>query len=323
MEKINYRKLGKTGLEVSKICIGCYSFGQKQWGVDEDESVKIIRKAIDLGINFFDTANVYGAGKSEIILGKALQGYRDVSVIASKVHHEVGSGPNQSGLSRLHINQQIKKSLSRLNTDYIDLYQTHRWDYNTSIEETLSALTSLVRNGKVNYIGASTMYTWQFVKSLWISDKLGLEKFVSMQNQYNLIYREEEREMIPFCMDQGIGLITYRPFAGGLLTREYKPGNENTSRYKHEIKWNAERLKRDSDREIFKRLVDISKDRGVKPSQISLAWILNKGFSIPIMGVTKIGYIEDAVEALDINLTNHEIQKLEEPYKTQSLDFEL
>ncbi len=224
---MEYVNLGRTGVKVSRICLGCMSFGNDAaWKVELDQAQKLVKKAIDLGINFFDTANVYSSGRSEEITGECLKDYRDKVIVATKVYFPMGEGPNNSGLSRRHILQQSKASLKRLGMDCVDLYQIHRWDYNTSIEETMRALNEVVHRGYAHYIGASSMFAWQFLKALYTSERLGLERFVSMQNHYNLLYREEEREMIPLCKEQGIALIPWSPLARGFLTGKYKRGEE-------------------------------------------------------------------------------------------------
>jgi len=240
---MQYARLGRTGLEVSRICLGTMSFGNsEEWMVEIDRARAIVKRALDLGVNFFDTANVYSNGRSEEIVGELLKDHRDDVVIATKVRLKVGEGPNSEGLSRYHIMNQVKKSLKRLRTDRIDLYQTHRWDYSTTIEETLLALNDLVRRGMVNYIGTSSMFAWQFAKALAASDLLGIARFVSMQNHYNLCYREEEQEMIPFCKDQEIALIPWSPLARGFLTGRYKRGGKaDTARYRSD-KYFADRF---------------------------------------------------------------------------------
>jgi aryl-alcohol dehydrogenase (NADP+) len=292
------------------------SFGNTEgWMVEIEKAKPIVKRALDLGVNFFDTANLYSNGRSEEIVGELLKDKRDDVVIASKVRLKVGEGPNKEGLSRYHILQQVKKSLKRLRTDRIDLYQIHRWDYATQIEETLLALNDLVRQGTVGYIGASSMWGWQFAKALFISDHFGIARFVSMQNHYNLCYREEEREMIPLCKDQGIGLIPWSPLARGFLTGRYKRGKTpSTSRYKTD-KYFAERFFRPEDFDVVERAEEIAKDKGVTTAQIALAWLLHKGVNAPIIGATRTEHIDEAVGSVDIQLSADEMARLEEPYK--------
>ncbi len=318
---MEYVRLGNSGLKVSRICIGAMSFGNAApWMVEKDDAIKVINKAWDLGINFFDTANVYSKGRSEEILGDALKGRREDSVIATKVYGKMGSGPNDSGLSRKHIMKQLNDSLKRLQTDYVDLYQIHRWDYETPIEETLSTLTDLIRQGKVRYIGASSMWTWQFVSALFIAEMKNYEKFVSMQNRYNLLYREEEREMIPFCKTRGIGIIPWSPTAAGVLSeRFYKDGKivmpENETRIKVGSDEYKIYIEPPESSEIIKRAAELARNKGVKISQIAIAWLLHKGVTAPIIGTTKPEHVEEAVEATTIKLSDNEIKYLEEPYK--------
>jgi aryl-alcohol dehydrogenase-like predicted oxidoreductase len=292
------------------------SFGNsEEWMVEIDKARPIVKKAIDLGVNFFDTANVYSNGRSEEIVGELLKDHRDDVVIATKVRLSTGQGPNREGLSRYHIMDQARKSLRRLQTDHIDLYQTHRWDYATPIEETLVALNDLVRHRMVNYIGASSMFAWQFAKALYTSDRLGIARFVSMQNHYNLCYREEEREMIPFCDDQRIGLLPWSPLARGFLTGRYKREQKaETPRYRSD-KYFAERFFRPEDFDVVERAEQIAKEKGVTPSQIALSWLLHKGVCSPIIGATKVEHVEDAVHSLDVKLSPDDVKRLEEPYK--------
>lgn len=317
---MEYVKLGNTGLDVSKLCLGCMSFGDPnawihKWVLDEEESRKIIKRALELGINFFDTANVYSKGVSEEILGRALKDYanRDEVVIATKVCIQMREGPNGGGLSRKAIMSEIDHSLRRLGTDYVDLYIIHRWDYNTPIEETMEALHDVVKAGKARYIGASSMYAWQFQKALYIAEKNGWTRFVSMQNHYNLIYREEEREMIPLCKEEKISITPYSPLASGRLARDW---SESTQRYETD---QIAKYKYDStaeaDKLIVDRLAEIAQKRGVPRAQIALAWLMQKEpVTIPIIGVTKISQLEEAIPSASIELTPEEIAYLEEPY---------
>jgi 1-deoxyxylulose-5-phosphate synthase len=317
---MEYVKLGNTGLDVSRLCLGCMSFGDPEgwvhkWTLDEENSRPIIKKALELGINFFDTANVYSKGISEEILGRALKDYanRDEIVIATKVHGKMYDGPNGSGLSRKAILSEIDKSLKRLGTDYVDLYIIHRWDYNTPIEETMEALHDVVRAGKARYIGASAMYAWQFQKALHVAEKNGWTRFVSMQNHLNLLYREEEREMLPLCVAEKIAVTPYSPLASGRLTRDW---SETTKRYEtDQIAKSKYDATADADRLVVERLATIAEKRGVPRVQIALAWLLQKKpVTIPIIGVTKISHLENTVPSISIKLTPEEISFMEEPY---------
>jgi len=313
---MEYNRLGSTGLQVSRICLGTMSFGNsEEWMVEIDKAKPIVKRALDLGVNFFDTANVYSDGRSEEIVGELLKDHRDSVVIASKVRLSTGEGPNKEGLSRYHIIDQARKSLKRLKTDKIDLYQTHRWDYSTPIEETLVALNDLVRQGMVNYIGASSMYAWQLAKALFTSDRLGVARFISMQNHYNLCYREEEREMIPFCKDQAIALIPWSPLARGFLTGRYRRGGKADSPRYRSDKYFAERFFRPEDFDVVERAEEIAKENGVPASQIAIAWLLHKGVCAPIIGATKVEHLEDAVSSLEVKLSSGDMKRLEEPYK--------
>ena len=314
---MQYVNLGRSGVKVSRLCLGCMSFGNAaRWMIELDESRKVIKKAIDLGINFFDTANVYSNGRSEEITGECLSGYRDDMIIATKVCGNMGDGPNDSGLSRRHIIAQIKASLARLRMDHVDLYQIHSWDYETPIEETLRALNDVVRAGMARYIGASNTYAWQFLEALYTSDRLGLERFVSMQDHYNLAYREEEREMIPLCREEGIGLIPYSPLARGFLTGKYKRGKTlNAPRYQDDVRLGARYFKPE-DFDVAETVEALAKEKGAKPAQIALAWLLHKPYvTAPIIGVSKIEQLEEAANALDIKLDTKEMERLEQCYK--------
>ncbi len=318
---MQYVNLGKTGVKVSRICLGMMSYGSSQWRewvLNEDDSRPFVQRALELGINFFDTADVYSLGASEEITGKALKEFakRDEVVIATKVFSQMGDKPNQRGLSRKHIMESIDASLRRLQTDYVDLYQIHRWDYDTPIEETLDALNDVVRAGKALYIGASSMYAWQFAKALYTSKLHGWAGFVSMQNHYNLVYREEEREMIPLCAAEGIGVIPWSPLARGFLA-----GNRSKSKDDQTVRARvddfAHRLYyQDSDFDIVDRVKALADRHGVKPAQIALAWMLSKSvISAPIIGATQMYQLEDAVAALDVTITPEEITELESPYQ--------
>lgn len=317
---MEYVSLGKCGLKVSRICLGCWSFGNSaEWMLEIDRARPIIEGAIDLGVTFFDTANSYSRGRSEEILGAVIKERRNDLVIATKVWFPMSEKPNDRGLSRRHIMQQMEGSLKRLGVDHVDLYQIHRWDYETPIDETLQALDDLVRVGKTRYIGASSMYVWQFSKALWTADRLGLSRFISMQNHYNLCYREEEREMIPLCRDQGIGLIPWSPIARGFLTGKYMRGKTPDSvRYRSEH-FLAERFFKPEDFDVLEEVVRVAKEKGVTPSQIALAWLLHKGVVAPIVGATKVQHIEEAVESLNVCLKEDDIRRLEAPYKPHSV----
>lgn len=319
---MEYIKLGNTGLDVSKICLGCMGFGDPdnwihKWVLREEESRKIIKKALDMGINFFDTANAYSNGVSEEILGRALKDYakREEVVIATKVffgyEKDKNQKPNMTGLSRKAIFNAVEKSLQRLQTDYIDLYIIHRWDYNTPIEETMEALHDLVKMGKVRYIGASAMYAWQFQKAQYIAEKNGWTKFVSMQNHYNLIYREEEREMIPLCKDMKVAITPYSPLAGGKLTRDIE--EETFRATTDEILKKKYYEYEEVDKEIILRVKELSEKYGVKKAEIALAWLFSKG-AIPIVGATKNSHLEVAENSLKVELSKKDIEYLEEKY---------
>lgn len=317
---MEYTKLGNTGLDVSKICLGAMSFGDPvnwihKWVLEEDDSRPIIKGALDLGINFFDTANVYSIGRSEEILGAALKDYakRDEIVLATKVHQKMFDGPNGGGLSRKHIMSQIDQSLKRLQTDYVDLYIIHRWDYNTPIEETMAALHDVVKSGKARYIGASAMHAYQFQKANYIAEKNGWTKFVSMQNHLNLIYREEEREMIPYCESEGIALTPYSPLASGRLARS---NNESSKRLvTDEVARSKYDETADKDQLIIDRVGELASRYGVSRVEISLAWLFGKPtLAAPVIGATKMSHVETAVKATGIALDPADIAYLEEPY---------
>jgi aryl-alcohol dehydrogenase (NADP+) len=313
---MQYVNLGRAGIRVSRICLGSASFGNDEpWKVELEQARRIVKKALDLGINFFDTANVYASGQAEKILGNCLKDQRNDVVIATKVFGPMGSGPNDAGLSRRHILHEVRHSLKRLHTDYIDLYQIHRWDYATPIEETMRALNDVIRLGQAYYVGASSMLAWQFLKSLHTSEILGLEKFVSMQNHYNLVYREEEREMIPLCKQEVIALIPWSPLARGFLTGKYKRGKKPDSpRYQSDVPL-RERYFKPEDFDILETVEQLAKEKGVTPSQIALAWLLHKGVTAPIIGATRIEHVEEAVESTNVNLNSGEMERLEVGYK--------
>jgi aryl-alcohol dehydrogenase-like predicted oxidoreductase len=319
---MHYTHLGNTGLKVSKLGLGCMTYGAKTerwpWALDEAQSRPFIKHALELGINFFDTANIYTDGAGEEVLGRALKDFakRDDVVIATKVFGKMGEGPNDVGLSRKHIMSQIDASLKRLGTDYVDLYQIHRWDPRTPIEETLTALHDIVKAGKARYIGASSMAAWQFSKALYTSEQRGLTKFVSMQPQYNLIYREEEREMLPLCADQGIGVIPWSPLARGFLAgNRNKDGGGATARAQGDA-FAKHLYYRDDDFAIVDKLTDVAKARGLSNIKVALAWLLSKPVvTAPIIGATQLQHLDDAVAALEIKLSDDEVKALEEPYK--------
>lgn len=317
---MKYTNLGRTGLKVSRICLGMMSYGDprwREWVLPEDQARPFIQRALEMGINFFDTADIYSRGASEEITGRALRDFarRDQVVIATKVFNRMSDDPNDAGLSRKHIMDSIDRSLRRLCTDYVDLYQTHRWDSETPIEETMEALDDVVRNGKARYIGASSMYAWQFAKAQHTAEKHGWTKFVSMQNHYNLVYREEEREMIPLCRDAGVGLIPWSPLARGFLAGNRRRGDfgettrAKTDPFAHEMYY------QDADFQVVDRVVELGTRMGHKPAQVALAWILHKaGVDAPIIGATKMYQLEDAEAATTIKLSHEEIKYLEEPY---------
>ncbi|MBO7743288.1 aldo/keto reductase [Paenibacillus sp. MWE-103] len=317
---MEYARLGRTGLEVSKICLGCMSYGMPErgahtWTLDEEKSRPFIRKALELGINFFDTANVYSDGTSEEIVGRALKDFarREEVVVATKVHGRMRPGPNGAGLSRKAILSEIDDSLRRLGTDYVDLYQIHRWDPNTPIEETMEALHDVVKAGKARYIGASSMFAWQFLKAQHTAETNGWTKFVSMQNHLNLLYREEEREMLPLCEETGVGVIPWSPLARGRLTREWDEVSERseTDLFGKTLYTAAV----DADRAIVERVGAIAAERGVNRAQVGLAWLLAKSaVTAPIVGATKPHHLDDAAAAVSLSLTAEEIRSLEELY---------
>jgi aryl-alcohol dehydrogenase (NADP+) len=317
--------LGRTGLKVSRLCLGCMTYGTPEWRswvLDEESSRPFIRRALEAGINFFDTADMYSAGASEEVVGRAIRDFakRDEVVIATKVFHPMGSGPNDRGLSRKHIMHAIDASLRRLGTDYVDLYQIHRFDASTPVEETVEALHDVVKSGKALYVGASSMYAWQFAKMLRAAERNSRTRFVSMQNHYNLIYREEEREMIPLCIDEDVGVIPWSPLARGFLAgnRTREKGGETerarTDDYAHSMYYDA------SDFDVVDRVVELAKRRGVKPVQIALAWILHRpGVTAPIIGASKPYHLDDALAALEIALSEDEMKMLEEPYRPHAI----
>ncbi|MGD0360309.1 MAG: aldo/keto reductase [Bryobacteraceae bacterium] len=319
---MEYVNLGKAGVKVSRICLGAMTYGSKRWRewvLEEEESRPFIRCALELGINFFDTADMYSLGESEEILGRALKDFgpaRDRVVVATKVFNPMGDDPNQRGLSRKHIRHAIDDSLRRLGTDYVDLYQIHRLDYTTPIEEILEALDDVVKQGKALYIGASSMFAWQFAKMLYTADEMGLTRFATMQNHYNLIYREEEREMLPLCREEGIGVIPWSPLARGFLAGNRRKEDfgetirSKTDEYAHGMYYQP------SDFAVADRVGEIARARGVPNAQVALAWILHQpGVTAPIVGASKMQHLEDAVAALSLKLDESELKMLAEPYQ--------
>jgi 1-deoxyxylulose-5-phosphate synthase len=317
---VQYVNLGATGLRVSRVCLGMMSYGNgsdRPWVLDEDSAEPIVKAAADGGITFYDTADVYSGGASEVATGRLLPKFfqRDEIVVATKVFNPVGPGQNDRGLSRKHIMSGIDASLRRLGMDYVDLYQTHRWDYHTPIEETMEALHDVVRAGKARYIGASSMYAWQFAKAQHVAEIHGFTRFVSMQNHYNLIYREEEREMIPLCIDQGVGVIPWSPLARGVLAgNRTRAGERRTARANSDA-FGDSLYQQDSDFDVVERTAQVAAARDVPPAQIALSWLLHRpGMTAPIIGATRLGHLEDALAAEDLSLSPEEMTQLEEPY---------
>jgi aryl-alcohol dehydrogenase-like predicted oxidoreductase len=318
---MEYVRFGSTGMQVSKICLGCMTYGVPErgshpWTLSEEQSRPLIKRAIELGINFFDTSNSYSDGTSEEIVGRALRDFarRDEVVLATKVFFPWGERPNQGGLSRKAIMTAIDDSLRRLGVDYVDLYQIHRWDYNTPIEETLEALHDVVKAGKARYIGASSMYAWQFAQALYTADRHGWTRFVSMQDYYNLLYREEEREMLPLCRDQRIAVIPWSPLARGRLTRDWE---ERTARDQtDEVSKRLYAVAENADRQVVEAVAQVAAERGVPRAQVALAWVARRpGITAPIVGASKPGHLDDAVAALELALSDDEIRALEAPYQ--------
>ncbi|GAB1514805.1 aldo/keto reductase [Actinophytocola sp. KF-1] len=317
---MEYRRLGKSGLKVSPICLGMMSYGDKNrraWFLSEEEAEPIVRRAVELGVNFFDTADMYSNGMTEEITGRLLAGlftHRDDYVLATKLFYPTGPGPNDRGLSRKHVMSAVDASLRRLGTDYVDLYQIHRWDDETPIEETLSALDDLVRAGKVRYLGASTMPAWKFSKAQYTAQIGGWTKFVSMQPYYNLLYREEEREMLPLCEDQGVGVLPWSPLARGVLTgTRTREGGRPTVRGNNDPF--ADELYSERDFDVVDEVVAVARERGVPPAQVALAWLLSRpAVTSPVMGATKVAHVEDAAAATTLRLSEEECARLEAPY---------
>ncbi len=318
---LQYVRLGTTGMKVSRICLGTMTYGTtkwRDWVLDEADALPFYRRAIEQGINFIDTADMYSQGASEEVTGHAIKQFaqRDQIILATKVYNPVGEGPNDRGLSRKHIMDAVEASLRRLGTDYVDLYQIHRWDSETPIEETLETLNDIVRQGKARYIGASSMYAWQFAKALYTSETRGFSRFVTMQNHYNLVYREEEREMIPLCRDQGIGIIPWSPMARGFLAgnrsrdKSGETARSKSDDFAHRLYYS------ESDWKVLDSVLAVADRRGKTPAQIALAWMLNKPeVTAPIIGASKMRHLDQAIEALEITLSNEEIQELEAPYQ--------
>jgi aryl-alcohol dehydrogenase (NADP+) len=319
---MEYVRLGSTGLKVSRICLGAMTYGDaawRPWILSEDAGRPFIKRALEHGLNFFDTADMYSRGKSEEVLGRALKDFasREKVVIATKVHYPMSDDPNDRGLSRKHVMAAIDGSLRRLGTDYVDLYQIHRWDPETPIEETLRALDDIVRAGKARYIGASSMMSWQFMKALAAADRNGWTRFVSMQNHYNLVYREEEREMMPLCREEGVGVLPWSPLARGFLTGNRKRGSERAATPREESDAFAHGLYySDADYDVAERVVEIAGAKGVSPAQVALAWLMRQpGVTAPIVGASKMEQLDQAVGALDVKLSDEECVRLEEPYQ--------
>lgn len=318
---MEYVRLGQSGLKVSRICLGMMSYGSPQWRdwvLPEEAGREFVQRALELGINFFDTADMYSLGVSEEVTGRALRDFarRDEVVLATKVYFPIGRGPNGGGLSRKHIMEAIDNSLRRLGTDYVDLYQIHRWDYETPIEETMEALHDVVKGGKARYIGASSMFAWQFAKAQYTADLHGWTRFVAMQNHYNLVYREEEREMLPLCLDQGVGAIPWSPLARGFLTGNRRPEDRTPTTRARSDDFAHHMYYQPEDFAVVERVVALAEQHGAKPAQIALAWLLHKpAVSAPVIGATKMHHLEEAVAAAEIRLSDEEVRYLEELYR--------
>jgi len=319
---MQYTNLGKTGMKVSRLCLGMMSYGSKQWRnwvLEEEQAKPFVKRALDAGINFFDTADVYSLGESERVTGNLLKHFgvkRENVIVATKVNGQMSDDINDKGLSRKHIMDSIDKSLQRLQREYVDLYQIHRWDYETPIEETMEALNDVVRAGKARYIGASSMFAWQFSKAQHTAQSAGWTRFVSMQNHYNLAYREEEREMIPLCQDQGVGLIPWSPMARGFFAGNRKRGGGGETARAMSDPFADQLYFREEDFTVAERVTEVAQERGVSGSQIALSWILSKPYvSSPIIGATRMEHFDQAIAALEISLSEEEVKRLEEPYK--------
>lgn len=322
---MEYTRLGSSGLTVSRICLGMMGFGDpahRGWQLDEDTAEPIVRRAAEAGVNFFDTADMYSGGASEVVTGRLLRGLfarRDDYVLATKVYYPTGDGPNDRGLSRKHVMAAVDASLRRLGTDHVDLYQVHRWDDRTPIEETLEALHDVVKAGKARYVGASSMYAWQFAKALYTADRNGWTRFVSMQSHYNLVYREEEREMLPFCLDQGVGVVPWSPLARGLLAGTWgRAGERRTVRSRGDTY--GETLYDEGDFAVVEAVRTVAAARGVPPARVALAWLFGRpAVTAPAVGATKVGHVEDALSALELTLDAEENALLEAPYRPHSV----
>ena len=316
---MEYTTLGSTGIEVSRICLGCMSFGTsdwREWVLDEEDGIELVERAIDLGINFFDTANMYSRGESERVLGTALEGRREESVVATKGYFQMDEDdPNSGGLSRKAIEQELANSLDRLGMDTVDLYQIHRWDYDTPVETTLRTLDDAVRRGQVRHVGASSMWTYQFADALRTSERLSLERFATMQNHYNLLYREEEREMLPFCEQEGVGVIPWSPLARGYLTRPHEE-YDATTRGETDDHAREHPYFEAGGREINERVAELAAEYDATMAQVALAWLLDREWvDAPIVGTTSVEHLEQAVAALDLSLSDSDVEWLEEPYE--------
>jgi len=323
---MKYSRLGNSGLKVSKICLGMMTYGSKswrEWALSEEEALPMVKRALEAGINFFDTADIYSYGESEIITGNLMRSLgvrRENVVIATKLNSPMSDDVNDIGLSRKHIFDSIDHSLKRLRMDHVDLYQIHRWDYETPIEETMIALNDLVRSGKVRYIGASSMYAWQFAKAQFIAEKLGLTKFISMQNHYNLIYREEEREMIPLCEDQGVGLVPWSPLARGMFSI-YDPGHKDTVR-SHSDPFTKKLYSLERDDVVIRRAAEVAAKYGFTGSQVALLWLLQQSrVTAPIIGASKLAHLEQAIQAVDLSITAEDVTYLEEAYTPHPINW--
>jgi len=319
---MEYVNLGKTGMKISRLCLGMMTYGSpvwRQWVLDEEQARPFVRRALEAGINFFDTADVYSLGVSEQVTGNLLKSLgvkRENVIVATKVCNQISDDVNDRGLSRKHIMDSIDTSLRRLQMDYVDLYQIHRWDYNTPIEETMQALDDVVRAGKARYIGASSMFAWQFAKAQYTADLKGLTRFVSMQNHYNLVYREEEREMIPFCLDQGVGLIPWSPMARGFFAGNRKKGGGGETTRAQSDPFANQLYFRDEDFTVAERASEIGREHNASGSQIALAWMLSKAhINAPIIGASKMEHLDQAIAALEIRLSADEVKRLEQPYQ--------
>ncbi len=322
---MEYTRLGATGLKVSRLCLGAMTYGDpgwRTWILSEEQGRPFIKRALEHGINFFDTADMYSLGKSEEVLGRALKEFtrRDKVVLATKVYYPMSDDPNDRGLSRKHVMAAVDASLKRLGTDYIDLYQIHRWDDDTPIEETLRALDNIVHAGKARYIGASSMMSWQFLKALYLADANGWTRFVSMQNHYNLVYREEEREMMPLCRAEGIGVIPWSPLARGFLAGNRKRGDRSATPREQSDSYAQSLYYSDADYDVVDRVKEVAQAKSVAPAQVALAWLLSRpGVTAPIIGASKMEQLDQAVAALDVNLTDDEVRRLEEPYRPHTV----